>query len=360
MMKIKILLICAAIAAQISNQTMAQGCMTGGSSDLVGVTGFIQPQYNYFMNGTDNNGNSLDKNNFTFNRARIGVMGSIPYDIDYYCSIEYSAFKSQQKTPHLLDAYVSYTRFGKWAKFAIGQFKSPFSLEQNTACSGLYTVNRSEVVNQLAGPQRDMGLMISGGNDSLHINYSIGILNGTGMNVEDDNQNKNIAGRVVYVPMDNLKIGGSFNFGKINPTDPANQLNNTRRFGGDIQYKVSNILLQSEYIYGQDELFSASKIPVYGGCGGIVGFETKQPGTYSKSGFWVMLSYMTNWNLEPVLKFDTWNSDHQTAGKTTNYITAGLNYYVNDYSRLQINYVNVQESSAIMNDMIMVQLQAKF
>lgn len=339
--------------------TASQGCM-GGGGDLIGVHGFIQPQFNYNLNGTDNSGNSLDQTNFTFNRARIGVVGSIPYDIDYYLMLEFSPYKTAQKTPHLLDGYVSYTRFGKWAKITLGQFKSPFSLEQNTACSGLYTVNRSEVVNQLAGPQRDLGVLISGGHDSLFVQYSFGLMNGSGMNAVDDNKTKDIVGRVVFNPFKNLKVGGSFKLGKINPTDPIQKLNNIYRYGAEIQYKLENLLIQSEFIYGQDELFSASQIPIYGGCGGIIGFDTKQPGTYHKSGFLAMASYMTNWNLEPVIKFDTYNSDHATAGKRTNYITVGLNYYVNDYSRIQINYVNVTESNPTVNDMIMVQLQAKF
>jgi len=347
------------LVSSITNFAYTQGCTAGGG-DLIGVHGFIQPQFNYNLNGTDANGKNLDQNNFTFNRARIGVVGSIPYDIDYYLMLEFSSFKTPQKTPHLLDGYVSYTRFGKWAKITLGQFKSPFSLEQNTACSGLYTINRSEVVNQLAGPQRDLGVLISGGHDSLIVEYSLGILNGTGMNELDDNNNKNIVGRLVFNPFENLKIGGSFKMGKINPTDLTQKLNDIYRVGAEIQLKFNKLLIQSEYIYGQDDLYSASKIPVYGGCGGIVGFETKQSGTYGKSGFWAMASYLTNWNLEPVVKFDTWNSDHGTAGKRTNYMTLGLNYYVNDYSRLQINYVNITESNPVVNDLIMVQLQAKF
>lgn len=358
MNKIKILL-ALLLSIFISFSARSQGCASGGGN-LIGVTGFIQPQYNINLNGTDANGNSLNTNNFTFNRARIGVTGSIPYDIDYYVMLEFSSFKTPAKTPHLLDGYVAYTRFGKWARITLGQFKSNFSLEQNTACSGLYTVNRSEVVNQLAGPQRDLGLLISGGHDSLRIQYSLGFFNGTGMNVEDDNNNKNIVGRVVVNPIENLKVGGSFKIGKINPTDPTEKQNEIYRFAGEIQYRFRDLLLQGEYIYGSDKLYSASKVPVYGGCGGIIGYDTKQAGTYGKSGIWAMASYMTPWNLEPVLKFDTWNAEHGVAGKRTNYMTLGVNYYVNDYSRVQVNYVNVAESSAVMNDMIMVQLQAIF
>jgi phosphate-selective porin len=348
-----------AMTFAVSLSAYSQGCMGGGGS-VVGVHGFIQPQFNYNLNGTDAGGANLDYNNFTFNRARIGVLGEIPYDIEYYFFIEASSFKSAAKTPHLLDAYVSYTRFGAWAKISLGQFKSPFSLEQNTSCSGLYTVNRSEVVNQLAGPQRDLGVLISGGNDTTFVQYSIGVMNGAGMNIVDDNVNKNIVSRVVLRPLNFLSIGGNFRMGKINPTDLSEELNDILRYGAELEFKYNNVLFQAEYIVGVDKLYSASRVPIYGGCGGIVGYDTKQPGTYSKGGFMVMAAYLTKWNVEPVVKFDSWNSDQDVTDATVNYLTFGLNYYVNDYSRVQVNYVNVSESNPVMNDLIMVQLQAKF
>jgi phosphate-selective porin len=358
MNSIKVLFV-AIVFVVLSAATYAQGCM-GGGGDVVSVHGFIQPQFNYNLNGTDNNGVSLDQNNFTFNRARIGVLGEIPYDIEYYFFIEASSFKTAEKMPHLLDAYVSYTRFGTWAKISLGQFKSPFSLEQSTSCSGLYTVNRSEVVNQLAGPQRDLGVLVTGGNDTTFVQYSVGVMNGVGINVVDNNNNKDVLGRLVFRPLDFLSVGGSFRMGKINPTDLTQELNEIYRYGGELELKYNNFLLQGEYIAGQDVLHSASRIPVYGGCGGIVGFETKQPGTYNKGGFMIMAAYLTKWNIEPVVKFDTWNSDQSVTNQTTNYLTFGVNYYVNDYSRVQVNYVNVSESNPVVNDMIMVQLQAKF
>lgn len=345
-------------AGLVINTANAQGCISGGG-DVVGVHGFIQSEYNYYMNGKDANGNSLDANTFNINRARLGVVGSIPYDIDYYVMIEYSPFTPQNKV-HLLDGYVSYTRFNQWAKVSVGQFKSPFSLEQNTACSGLYTVNRSEVVSQLAGPQRDLGLLISGGNDTTLVQYNLGVMNGSGMNIVDDNKFKDIIARVVFNPMKNLKIGGSYKYGKINPTDNTKPLNNISRYAVELQYKFQNFLFQSEYILGQDKLLSASQVPVYGGCGGVVGYETKQPGTYTKSGFWVIGSYMTKWNLEPTIKFDTYMSDHAVSTSRTNRITYGLNYFINDYARLQINYITAQESVATANNRLVVQLQAKF
>jgi phosphate-selective porin len=338
----------------------AQGCM-GGASEGVNLKGFIQPQFTYNLNGTDGDGNSLNEAHFNFNRARLGVLGSIPYDIEYYFFAEMSAFKTPQATPHLLDAYVSYTRLGKWAKISLGQFKTPFSLEQNTSCSGLYTVNRSEVVNQLAGPQRDMGVMLTGGHDTLLVSYSIGAFNGTGLNVLDNNVNKEVVGRLVINATDFLHIGGGVRIGKTNPTNSNEKLNDIYRYGGEVKFELNGLIVQGEYIYGQDKLYSASRVPIYGGCGGIVGYNTKQEGTYTKGGYMAMISYMTPWMLEPVIKFDSYDPDYKTDNDHTNYLTVGLNYFVNDYSRVQVNYVHTMEAtSPVANDLIMIQLQAIF
>lgn len=341
-------------------ELFAQGCTGGDSGAGVKVQGFIQPQYNYFMNGEDQDGNSLDVQNFTFNRARIGVVGSIPYDVSYYFFLEGSSFKSPGATPHLLDAFVSYTRFEKWAKISFGQFKAPFSLEQNTACSGLYTINRSEVVNQLAGPQRDLGMLITGGHDTMCVKYSIGVMNGTGMNQLDNNLNKDIVGRVVFNYKEMFYLGGSGRVSKINPTDLTQKLNDLLAFGGEFQFKWKELRVQAEYIQGQNKLYSASKVPIYGGCGGIIGYNTLDVGTYTKSGYMAMAAYKTKWNIEPVLKYDTWNADQSTSTAWTDYITVGINYYINDYSRVQLNYVKVSEAVEVMNDMLMLQFQAKF
>ncbi|MBU0763311.1 MAG: OprO/OprP family phosphate-selective porin, partial [Bacteroidetes bacterium] len=192
-----------------SNGLFAQGCMDSGSNDGVALKGFVQPQYNYNFMEEDADGNDQDENSFYFNRARLGVLGSIPYDFSYYFFVEASPFKNQSGTPHLLDAFVTYSRLAPYAKISIGQFKSPMSQEQNTSCSGLYTVNRSAVVTQLAGPQRDLGLMIAGGNDTTLLSYSIAVMNGSGMGVTDDTKGKDFVGRLLVQPFEMIRAGGS-------------------------------------------------------------------------------------------------------------------------------------------------------
>ena len=41
---------------------------------------------------------------------------------------------------------------------ALGQFKAPFTLELQTGCHKLLTINRSKTVLELASPLRDMGI----------------------------------------------------------------------------------------------------------------------------------------------------------------------------------------------------------
>ena len=339
----------------------AQGCVDGGGEEGVQVKGFIQPQYIMSLNGTDANGNSLNENAFNFNRTRLGVVGTIPYDFSYYFFMEVSPFKNPaNQAASLLDAFVTYSRFGQYAKISIGQFKAPIGLEQNTSCSALTTVNRSDATGQLAGPQRDLGLMISGGNDTTLLKYSVAVMNGVGMGVEDDNTGKDFLGRLVIHPIEFLEVGGSFRVGKRNPTDLTQDQNDIMRIAAELKLDFKGFVLQGEYLHGQDKLYSTTKVPIYGGCGGIIGFDTKTEGTYKKNGYWAMLSYRTKWDLEPVIKYDNFDPDLDLDDDWNNNITIGLNYYANDWTRIQVNYIMTQEAVSVDNDMFVIQIQAKF
>jgi hypothetical protein len=244
----------------------SQGCEEASSDEGVQVKGFIQPQYSYFLNGEDADGKSLNENSLYFNRARLGVVGTIPYDVSYYFFMEISPFRGQTQptSAYLLDGFVSYTRFS-FAKISIGQFKSPFSLEQNTACSGLTSVYRSLAVSQLAGPQRDLGILVTGGNDTTLLRYSFAVMNGAGPGIYDDNNGKDLVGRLLIHPIEMLQVGGSFRTGKRNPTDLAKKQNDIYRYAAELKFKYKGFVLQGEYLYGTDKLYSSTKVPIYGG-----------------------------------------------------------------------------------------------
>jgi phosphate-selective porin OprO and OprP len=136
----------------------------------------------------------------------LGINGNIPYDFSYYAVMELSPFMSGNGSAYLLDAFITYNRFS-WARVSMGSFKTPFGLETNTPCNGLITAYRSTATLQLVAPFRDFGLVAMGGNDTTLLSYQLGVMNGSGLGRLDNNQSKDIVGRVVFKPLHFLKVG---------------------------------------------------------------------------------------------------------------------------------------------------------
>ncbi len=339
-----------------SGSLWAQGCMGGGSSEGVNVIGFIQPQLEYNF-AEDASGEADNSYNFTFNRARIGVTGNIPYDVSYYFILEASPFKGDVK---LCDAFTSYTLLAPYATFSIGRFKSPFGLERNTPCQGLYTVKRSLVTDNLV-LDRDMGLMAYGNYNDL-VNYTFALTHGTGSAAVDNNKAKDISARVVLSPIEMVKVGGSWQTGKQPAADPTAEEEDIRtRFAGELQFEYKNFLVQGEYISGKME-----------SSGGIVAhppdcthdttwYTVVPPGESKSGGYWGFLAYTTPWELQPIVKYEFYDPDADTDDNELSIITFGFNYFINDWSRIQVNYLyKAEKGNEIVNDEILFQFQALF
>ncbi|MBK7410099.1 MAG: hypothetical protein IPL49_20815 [Saprospirales bacterium] len=343
----------------------AQGCVEPSSDERITVIGYIQAQAEYQFLGEDILGNSLNTNSFYFNRARLGVTGVIPYDFSYYFMAEFSPTFGG---PYILDAFISYRRFAPYINASIGQFKSPFGLELLTPCHKLHTINRSLVVTDLVNPFRDLGFMVFGGTGDLSVfgsktknlfGYNLAIMNGTGINVKDDNGKKDLIGRLTFHPFEFLTIGSSYRFGKQPPKIEGIKEDDERsRMGLDLEFKYKGILLQGEYVKGTDK----GSYTTGGGCGGEV--EVHQ-GSINRNGFFAQAAYMTPWKIQPVVRYESYepNMDADYTDDIKNVITYGVNYFFNDRTRLQINYLYKAEESArveVPNDELLLQVQIEF
>jgi phosphate-selective porin len=328
---------------------ISQGCTDAAPDQRLKVFGFIQPEY-------QNNFSEGGANTFVFNRARVGATGSIPYDFQYYVVAELSP--SFTGNPYLLDAYISYNRY-TWAQAAIGQFKSPFSLELQTGCHKLNTIYRSHAVVELAGPLRDMGFMMFGGNDTTLFKYQAALMNGTGLNTIDDNGGKDFVGRLLIQPFGAKKIlaiGGSVRYGTAKAQDIAATTEDTHlRYGFEANFKMKNFTLQGEYIYGKDE----GSYSTGGGCGGP---GTTVQGSIERNGWYFTAMYMTKLRLQPVLKYEYYDADLSAEDQFKYITTLGVNYFFNDWTRLQANYllVNSQAGDDILNNQLILQMQVVF
>jgi len=335
---------CLVIPAQIH----AQGCL-GGDSDEEGmqIAGFFQPEFGYQFSEDE------DSHSFSLKRARVAFFGNIPYDISYYMCLEFSQFILAENTG-VLDAFISYSRLGPYAKLTLGQFKAPFSLEQNTACSGLHTIKRSGVVDYLASPQRDIGLMISGAHEDF-LKYDLAFMNGTGIATKDNNTNKNIVGRLRVTPMECITLGGSYRYGTNPPVASGVEDEDERtRYGGELELTYDDLLVQAEYIVGEDK----GSYTTGGGCGGEP-VEIVE-GSVDRAGMFVMALYMTPWNIQPVLKYESWDPNTDEDDDKVQITTFGFNYFLNDWTRLQFNYLYKAEDVEVGNDEMLLQLQVKF
>ena len=355
-------------------QIGAQGWMDEGedAGDGVKVFGFFQPQADFKI--LDRNGFSGDKNtsNFYFNRARLGVMGSIPYDFSYYFVTELAPKQNSEfaQAATICDAFITYKRFAPYVKVSVGQFKAPFGAEQLHGCHKLLTINRSEVVNNLAGPIRDMGIMVSGSVDTLFgenlkdlIGYTVAVVNGTGRNIFDNNVKKDFVARLTLKPLDFLTFGANYRYGAHPAQSETAETDDTRmRYGFDATINYSGLFIQGEYIFGSN----AGSYTTGGGCGGPL--EVHE-GSVDQNGFYAQAGYMTPWNVQPVVKFETYNQNISTDFVTfpeaendiQNIITFGVNYFFNDWTRVQMNYLyKSEEGGDIPNDEILLQFQLVF
>ena len=327
----------------------SQGCDVdepgGAKSDslqntTIKVFGYIQPEYDYTFN--DENENS-----FKFKRARVGVRGKAYKDFYYYFSLEASPFINGGGGVILLDAFVSYRKY-KWANMSMGSFKQPFSLEVVTPCHDLSTIERSVVANQLVVPQRDYGVTVFGGNKYDRFNYAVALMNGSGLQVPDNNSKKDIIGRATYKVFDFMSIGASFRYGF-----PTNIDDSRTTVGGELVAEFSNFRFQGEYIYDEGAFYRGAG----GGCGeALVDLGEERAGAYG------MLTYDTKWNLQPVFKYEFFDADLDVLDKGyQERMTIGANYFLGDHVRFQLNYLaNIETDINVDNDMLLAQVQIKF
>ena len=172
----------------------------------------------------------------------------------------------------------------------------------------------------------------------------------------DDNKMKDIVGRVVVSPTACLSVGGNFRYGKAPAADPsATEEDERKRFGAEAEFKRDAILVQGEYIYGED----IGSYTTGGGCGEPL---VVNEGSVKRHGFFIQGMYMTDWNVQPVLKYEFWdpNTDADAEKDREEVITFGINHFINEWTRVQVNYLLKREDVAVDNDEVLVQMQVKF
>jgi phosphate-selective porin OprO/OprP len=303
------------------------------------LAGYSQVRYQFF-NETGK------KDGFDIRRARLDLKGSPTSFFSYRVQADLV------DKPKLIDAYGE-IKFADYFSLTAGQFKIPFSLENLASSNKLEMIDRSQVVEALVargkdviGNQngRDIGIQVSGTlvkiKDLPLIEYRLGVFNGSGINVADTaNENKDIAGRLIFTPVKGFSFGGGFYSGwdKAIKPDVPGQSQTRNRFGAELSYVLSRYSLKGEYIAGKDG-------------------KTKRAGWYIQAGYFVLPQ-----KLQILGKYDVYDPNTSTPGNiSTNYVF-GANYNFNNWSRVQAFYtIREEEGPDVSNDYFSIQYQIGF
>jgi len=326
-----------AIKAQAKKDKDGLHTITIGSKALQ-LSGILQERYQGFAQTGVNNA-------FDLHRARLIVSGSISDSWSYYTQTELGGTGVK-----LVDAYTA-LKITDYLKFQAGQFKIPFSLESLTPDGQLEFIDRSQVVEALAGRSkdvignsqaRDIGIQVNGSfakvDERYLFDYTFGVFNGAGYDVTTDNNNrKDIGGRFSVHPIDNLIVSADFYNGVANYGTPAkNQKRN--RGGFDARYVVGPLSLQAEYDKGTDAAI-------------------KKDGWFGQVAYFVIPK-----KLQLAAKYDTYDPNKIITTDRAKVYTGGVNYFFNTWAKITVDYLARHEETTtqVKNDIFEAQLQLAF
>ena len=250
----------------------------------------------------------------------------------------------------------------KAVNFRIGQFKHSYTLENPLSPTVLELVDvYSQAVLYLAGmgPDpisgtlygRDMGAMIYGDvlNDKLH--YEFAVMNGSPINKVDNNNQKDLLGKIEVRPADGLRVVASGYLGKGHAMGTA-EWNPGVQLGDN--YTRNRYSVGAEYKFGQ---FAPGKYkearPVsiraewLGGKDGDVG---------SRGGY-VTGCVPLKEAVDLVASAETYNRNTDIKGWNQTHLTVGLQYWFYKKCRIQAQYTRCINGDKLPNDYNWVQAQ---
>jgi len=271
-------------------------------------------------------------NEFLIKRARLGVKGNVTEKISYNLAVGFVEPPDSQ--PHLVNAFIDIDHFSSM-KIRAGQFFVPFGLEGPQSIFKNPAIERSSTIRNLNPFRlfRDVGIRVS--NNSESFDYAAAIVNGTGANIKENNNSKDILGRVGFKPTPGLTIGGSAHYGKF-LTGSTNL--NRDRYGVDFEYLKNGWRYRGEYITRRDARVGT--------------------GDLNAHGWYLLAGYRLTKTLENIVRYEQYKPDTGTRNNLLTITTLGCNYIFKNHNRLSLNYeIRNDEADATVGNLLTMQLQ---
>ena len=309
------------------------------------ISGFVQGLYQANFDEDFN----LNDNTLRMRRVRMSIEGKLTKTLSYKIQGDFS------RSPMMVDAFVKYKPCNEFS-IQVGQFKTPFTLESPINPVNLEIFDYGESVQKLVGYSdvcglksigRDIGIMASGdlfkleGKDFALVNYSIGVFNGSGVNTTDDNNRKDVVGRLNIHPMlKDLTLSASYYNGEYNVNDTLQGVRN--RWSAGAQYSDGDIMIRAEYLSGLTHQMESQ------GYYAVAGYNFK----FGKEG--------KVQKLMPVLRYEHFTKDTGIENGGTNWYTVGINYWPVKSLNFKLDYSLIQKETGTNSHRVVGILSYKF
>lgn len=316
------------LAAEVAALKAHSAAHTARLDRIPRISGYVQAGYEW----------SDESSSFFIKRVRLDLRGDIARKLDYRVQLEFAS------SPKIVDAYLQYRPF-RQLNFKLGEYKIPFTIENTDyvplkfelieyplalqrlmgfaePIGGRYIGGVMQGGETLKDTGRDMGLTLYGTlvecEGRALLSYDVGVLNGAGINLKDNNRSKDVVARLMFRPVRGLTLSGSWYGGEYGADCLERQ-----RVSAGVCYDRGRGVVRGEWI---------------GGRTGYAATEEYAAGTFDSSGWYVLGGVRLTPTLMPVVRYDTLLSDTASGDSRQTNWTAGILWQPVRYLRCQLNY----------------------
>ena len=296
------------------------------------ISGIVNLRYSYDDDAATTHG-------FDVRRVRLSVKGDLHEKVDYCVQAEYAG------AVKIIDAYFRWKVISEF-NVQVGEFKIASSMESTYGPASWKTIELPTAVDKLNGfndltginshkTGRDIGLRIYG--SFIHkelfdvLRYSVAVYNGSGINVKDDNNKKDVAGFLWIKPMRKLTFSGGYYSGSYGPKGATHVRN---RASAGVEWKDKKLTVRSEYLWGHTS------------------FERS-------NGAYIQAAYKFHQMVEPVLSYDYFKR-HIDGPAHEHNAQIGINITPIKYLRIQAAYTHKFLNAKGHRNVVEVQAVASF
>lgn len=316
------------LAAEVAALKAHSAAHTARLDRIPRISGYVQAGYEW----------SDESSSFFIKRVRLDLRGDIARKLDYRVQLEFAS------SPKIVDAYLQYRPF-RQLNFKLGEYKIPFTIENTDYVPLKFELIEYPLALQrlmgfaepiggrmdggvmqggetLKDTGRDMGLTLYGTlvecEGRALLSYDVGVLNGAGINLKDNNRSKDVVTRLMFRPVRGLTLSGSWYGGEYGADCLERQ-----RVSAGVCYDHGRGVVRGEWI---------------GGRTGYAATEEYAAGTFDSSGWYVLGGVRVTPSLMPVVRYDTLLSDTASDDSRQTNWTAGILWHPVKYLRCQLNY----------------------